>query len=144
MWSERFCPFMRRYKMKFVKTQVLDQEKLRGILWTFVKFCKIVFPTFIYFHECYRDSANIRQHLTVYPSYFNNIYLKYFGILQNLIRTYEILWKFMKVDESWQKLTKVDESWWKLMKAMIFHDIFWSNHLLLFCFIQLQCTISIS
>jgi hypothetical protein len=47
---------------------------------------------------------NLRQHLTVFPSDFNNIYLKYFGILQNLMRNYEILRKFTKV--------------------MIFHDIF--------------------
>ncbi len=39
---------------------------------------------------------NIRQHLTVFPSDFNNIYQKYFGILQNLTRNYEILQKFMK------------------------------------------------
>ena len=43
----------------------------------------------------------LRRHLTVFPSDFNNIYLKYFGILQNLMRNYEILWKFMKVDESY-------------------------------------------
>ncbi len=30
-----------------------------------------------------------------------DIYLKYFGILQNLMRNYEILWKFMKVNESY-------------------------------------------
>ncbi len=44
---------------------------------------------------------NLRQHLTVFPSDFNNIYLKYFVILQNLTRNYEILQKFMKVDESY-------------------------------------------
>jgi hypothetical protein len=38
--------------------------------------------------------------LTVFPSYFNNIFLKYFGILQNLMRNYKILRKFTKVDES--------------------------------------------
>ncbi len=69
--------------------------------WTFIKFCEIVFPTFIYFHKSYRNSANIRQHLTVFPSYFNNIYLKYIRILQNLMRNYEILLKFTK---SWHKL----------------------------------------
>ncbi len=84
-----------------LKLKVLDQEKFCGIQWTFVKFCEIVFPTFIYFHESYRHSANIRQHLTVFPSYFNNIFLKYFRILQNLTRNYEILWKFRKVDESY-------------------------------------------
>jgi hypothetical protein len=45
---------------------------------------------------------NLRQHLTVIPSDFNNIYLKYLGILQNLMRNYEILRKFMKVDESYR------------------------------------------
>ncbi len=83
---------------------VLDQEKLGGILWTFVKFCEIVFPTFIYFHESYINSANIRQHLSVFPSDFNKIYHKYFGILQNSMRFYKSLRK--------------------LMKALIFHSIF--------------------
>jgi len=44
---------------------------------------------------------NLKQHLTVFPSDFNNIYLKYFGILQNLTRNYEILQKFMTVDKSY-------------------------------------------
>ncbi len=44
---------------------------------------------------------NLRRHLTVFPSDFNNIYLKYFGILQNSTRNTEILWKFMKVKESY-------------------------------------------
>jgi hypothetical protein len=57
---------------------------------------------------------NLRRHLTVFPSDFNNIYLKYFGILQNLTRNYEILQKFTKVYESLRKFTKVT----------IFHDIF--------------------
>ncbi len=44
---------------------------------------------------------NLRRHLTVFPSDFKNIYLKYFGILQNLTRNYEILWKSTKVYESY-------------------------------------------
>ncbi len=93
---------MRWYETKFCKKpKVLDQEKLCGILWTFIKFREIVFPTFVYFHKSYKNSVNIRQHLTVFPSDFNNIYLKYFGILQNLTRNYEILWKFAKVNESY-------------------------------------------
>ena len=44
---------------------------------------------------------NLRWHLTVFPSDFNNIYLKYFGILQNLMRNYEILQKFTKAYESY-------------------------------------------
>ncbi len=43
---------------------------------------------------------HLRRHLTVFPSDFYNIYLKYFGILQNLMINYKILWKFTKVDES--------------------------------------------
>ncbi len=43
----------------------------------------------------------LRRHLTVFSSDFNNIYLKYFVILQNLTRNYEILQKFMKVYESY-------------------------------------------
>ncbi len=42
--------------------------------------------------------------MKVFPSDFNNIDLKYFSILQNLMRNYKILWK--------------------LMKAAIFHNIF--------------------
>jgi hypothetical protein len=60
-------------------------------------------------NESYRNSANIRQHLTVFPSDFNRNYLKYFEILQNLTRNYEILWK--------------------LTKAMIFHSIFFIKSL---------------
>ena len=52
-------------------------------------------------NESYRNSANIRKHLTVFPSDFNNIYLKYFTSLQNLTRNYNILWKFTKVNESY-------------------------------------------
>jgi hypothetical protein len=45
--------------------------------------------------------SNLRWHLKIFPSDFNNIYLKYFSILQNLMRNHEILQKFMKVDESY-------------------------------------------
>ncbi len=91
-------------RQNFLKTESFRPRKTLWNTWTFVKFRKIVFPTFVYFHKSYRHSANIRQHLTVFLSYFNNIFLKYFRILQNLMRNYEILWK--------------------LMKATIFHDIF--------------------
>jgi len=60
---------------------------------------------------------NLRWHLTVFPSDFNNIYLKYFGILQNLMRNYEILWKFMKVDESY------DIPWYFFGQIPCFHSI---------------------
>ncbi len=44
---------------------------------------------------------NLRQHLTVFPCDFNNIYLKYFSILKNLMKNYDILWKFTKIYESY-------------------------------------------
>jgi hypothetical protein len=44
---------------------------------------------------------NLRWHLTVFPSDLNNIYLKYFGMLQNLTINYKIKGKFAKVDESY-------------------------------------------
>jgi hypothetical protein len=114
---------------------------------------------------------NLRWHLTVFPSDFNNIYLKYFSILQDLMRNYEILWKFTKVCESLRKFTKVYkslqkftkvyeslwkftkayeslrkfmkvyESWWKLRYSTIF---FQSNPLLSFRFVWLQCSFCIS
>ncbi len=59
--------------------KVLDWENLHLILWTFIKYHEIVCPTFVYFqrlNESYRNSANIRQYLTVFLSDFNNIYLK--------------------------------------------------------------------
>ncbi len=129
MWSE-----MIRDEISS-KPKVLDEEKLFGILWTFVKYREIVFPTFVYFHESYRDSANIRKHLTVFPSYFNNIYLKYFGILQNLMRNYEIL-------QSLQKFTKVDKSYdiprYFFSQITYLHSVsFDCNVLLAFCnFVQ--------
>ncbi len=39
--------------------------------------------------------------MTGFPNYFYNIYLKYFGILHNLMRNYDILQKFTKVDKSY-------------------------------------------
>ncbi len=57
---------------------------------------------------------NLRWHLTVFPSDFNNIYLKYFGILQNLRRNYEILQKFTKVYESY------DIPWYFSVKSLAF------------------------
>jgi hypothetical protein len=65
----------------------------------------------------------LRRHLTGFPSDFNNIYLKYFSILQNLTRNYEILWKDMKVYESLRKFTKVYESLRKFTKAYESYDI---------------------
>ncbi len=60
---------------------------------------------------------NLRWHLTVFLSNFNNIYLKYFGILQNLMRNCEILQKIMKVDESY------DIPWYFFGQIFCFHSI---------------------
>jgi hypothetical protein len=110
------------------KPKVLDQEKLHGILLTFIKFHEIVFPTFVNFNESSKNSTNIRQHLTDFPSDFNNIYLKYFWILQNLMRNYEILWKLTKVNESY------DIPQYFLSKITPFHFVSLNcNVLLAFC-----------
>ncbi len=80
-----------------LKPKVLDWEKLHPTPLTFVKFCDIVWPTFVYFQwpeKSYRISANIRSFFQVILTIFT---LKYFGLLQNLMRNYEILWKSMKV-----------------------------------------------
>jgi hypothetical protein len=58
------------------------------------------------------------QYLTVFPSNFNNIYLKSFVLLQNLMRNYEILQKFMIFHET--------------------NEIFLVKYL---AFIQLRCTL---
>jgi hypothetical protein len=79
-------------RQNFVKTESCRPKKnFMEYRELFAKFHKIVFPTFVYFHESYGNSPNIRQHLTVFPSDFNNIYLKYFVILHNLTRDYKIL-----------------------------------------------------
>jgi len=87
-----------------LKPEVLDREKPHQIPLTFVKFCDIVCPTFIYFQwpeKRYRLSANIRLFFQVILTIFT---LKYFGLLQNLARNYEILNKFMKVYDILQNL----------------------------------------
>jgi hypothetical protein len=76
-----------------------------AIWWTFIKYRAKEFSKlssiFMKVVEIQTILNNLRWHLTVFPSDFNNIYLKYFGILQNLMRNYEILWKFTKVDKSY-------------------------------------------
>ncbi len=64
------------------------RELLLNIVKEFSKLSSI----FMKVVEIQRILNILRWHLTVFPSDFNNIYLKYFGILQN----YEILWKLMK------------------------------------------------
>ncbi len=72
----------------FVKTLVLDHENLGGIPWTFVKYREIVFPIFVHFHEVV-EIQPILDNIWQFLSDLNNIYLKYFRILQNLTRFYE-------------------------------------------------------
>ena len=80
---------------------------------------------------------NLRWHLTVFPSNFNNIYPKYFCILQNLTRNYKILWKLMKVD------MKVYESLWKLMKVDESYDIprYFFGQIPCFCSVLFACNV---
>ena len=73
--------------------------------WTFIKYRAKEFSKlssiFTKVVEIQTILNNLRWHLTVFPSDFNNIYLKYFGILRKLTRIYEILQKLTKVDESY-------------------------------------------
>ncbi len=65
------------------KLKVLDQEKLHGIPWTFLKFLEIVFPTFIYFHESCEIQPildNIWQFLQVILSIFTSNILGFYRI----------------------------------------------------------------
>jgi len=60
-----------------------------------------------------------------WTSDFNNVYLKYFVILQNLMRNYEILWKFTKVNKSY------DIPRYFLSKITYFHSILFNCNALL-------------
>ncbi len=66
--------------------KVLDQEKLRELSLNIAKEFSKLSSIFMKVEEIQTILNNLRQHLTVFPSDFNNIYLKYFGILQNLTR----------------------------------------------------------
>jgi hypothetical protein len=63
-----------------------------------MEYCKIFvpvidesWPTFSLFSVHEQKLMKLRQYRTVFPSYFNNIFLKYFGLLQNLMRNSDIL-----------------------------------------------------
>jgi hypothetical protein len=89
--------FRKNRKFKTKKNFVEYRELLLNIAKEFSKLSSI----FTQVVEIQTILNNLRQHLTVFPSDFNNIYLKYFSILQNLMRNYEILQKFTKVDKSY-------------------------------------------
>ncbi len=67
----------------------------------------IKFAIFVHFQWHEQKSTIFCQHWTVFSSHFNNIYLKYFRLLQNLMRNYEILQKFTKVNEHLRYSTRV-------------------------------------
>ncbi len=96
---------MRWYSTKFHKNQKFLTKKnfveYRELSLNIAKKFSKLLSIFTKVVEIQTILNNLRQHLTVFPSDFNNIYLKYFGILQNLTRNYEILWKLTKVDESY-------------------------------------------
>ena len=108
MWGERFRSIMKQNETKFCQNWMFRTEK------NFMEYCELLLniakefsklsSIFMKVVEIQTILNNFRRHLTVFPSDFNNIYLKYFCILQNLMRNYEILWKFMKVDESYNIL----------------------------------------
>ncbi len=96
----------------FVKLKVLDQEKLRGIPWTFVKYRERVFQTFIYFHESWRNSDNIEWFEMTFDS-FSKWFEQYLPqIFWHFTEFNEKLWDFTKVYKSLWKFTKVYESYY--------------------------------
>ncbi len=112
-------------RQNFIKTESLGPRKT-WILWTFfVSVLDKVCPTFILFLWHEQKLTKFNWNLTVFPSHFNNIYLKSFGLLQNLTINYEKLWDFMK---DYKCL-------WYYMKLIKFSQ---SQY---FAFIQLQCTL---
>jgi hypothetical protein len=74
-----------------LKLKVCDQENLRGIPYTFVKVTDERWPTFGNFSVHEQKLMKLWQYLSVFPSHFNNIFLKSFGILQNLTGICQIL-----------------------------------------------------
>ncbi len=81
----------------------MHQEKFCSILWTFVKFLDKVCPTLVHFQWHEWKWSKLSQYQTILDSFgsdFNNFYLKYFGLLHNLMRNCEILQKFMKSHET--------------------------------------------
>jgi hypothetical protein len=48
----------------------------------------------------------LSKYLLNYPSHISNIWLKSFGLLQNLTKNYDILQKLMTFHESWWNFTK--------------------------------------
>ncbi len=87
--------------MKFCKNRKFQTKKnfveYRELSLNIVKEFSKLSSIFTKVEEIQTILNYLRQHLTVFPSDFNNIYLKYFGILQNLTRNYEILQKLTKV-----------------------------------------------
>ncbi len=87
------------------------------MLRTFIKVLDKVCPTFIHFSWHEWKLTKYSWYLKNFPSLFNNIYLKSFGLLQNITK----MWDFMKVKE------------WHFMKLMKFIVI-------ILCFHSVQCT----
>ncbi len=83
-------------RWNFVKTKSLGLRNIRWIWWTFIEVC----PTFGHFSWHELKLMKFTWYLTVFPSHFNNIFLKSFGHLHNLMRNCEILWKLMKCHET--------------------------------------------
>ncbi len=86
---------------------------------------------------------NVRRHLTVFPSDFNTIYLKF----RHFTEFNEKFWDFRKVYESLQKFTKVYESLQKFMKvykSLKFMKVDKSYDIPRYFFSQIPCFRSIS
>ncbi len=73
-------------------------------------------PTFSHFSVHERKLMILSQYLTVFPSHFNNVFLKYFGLLPNLMRNCKILQKLMRFH-------KTNNIWWNFCGIVLcFHS----------------------
>ena len=74
-----------------LKPKVYDRENLHGVPYTFIKVIEESWPTFSHFSVHEQKLTKLREYLTVFPSHFNNIFLKSLRLLQYLMRNCEIL-----------------------------------------------------
>ncbi len=107
-------------------------ENLREIQWTFIKVVDKSWPTFGHFSVHEQKLMKLKQYLTVFPSHFNNIFLKSFRLLQNLMRNCVILQLLMRFHETYdisQNFSGITLGFCEILKYFV---DFW------FCFKYLQ------
>ncbi len=93
-------------RQNLIKTKSLGPRK------NFVEYHELSLKFCTYFAQfcpfsCHEQKLmKFIKYLTFFPSHFNNIYLKSFFLLQNLMKKYDILWKLTKCYETNEKSTQ--------------------------------------